>query len=76
MHVQYYVPSSWSGALTAAMNQWNSTSRLYYEASFGSTSWWNFNLDDQDFSYYGYQDMPGLTQIRGGPPRTIGRTST
>lgn len=52
-------------ALTSSMNQWNNTSKLVYQMSLGSTQWWNFNLDNLDFSYWGYDVVPGLTQFKG-----------
>lgn len=62
MHVQYYVPEAWEPALAQAAGQWNNTSAVHYTASFESNQWWNFNLDNTDFAYYGFPDVPGLTQ--------------
>lgn len=62
MHVQYYVPETWETAVAASARQWNNTSKLYYEPTFESTQWWNFNYDNTDLVYYGWPDVPGLTQ--------------
>lgn len=62
MHVQYYVPEAWEPAIDLSDNEWNGTSKIHYVTSFESNAWWNFNFDNQDFAYYGYPDVPGLTQ--------------